>query len=140
MIAYQRCTDLAASAKLTYDNMRVYYEHFAPEWDEAKVYEQISNLENWDILNNGEVVGALRVEFDAQSCLLRDLQVRQQAQNKGLGAKAIEYADTLAEQNGATSLALRVLKISPAYRLYERVGFNTINDDQRFYYMERKVC
>nr|WP_255589807.1 GNAT family N-acetyltransferase [Marinicella sp. NBU2979] len=119
--------------------MRVYYEKFAPDWDEAMIRGQIANLENWDILDNDEVVGALRIEFDNQCCVIRDLQVLSVRQNQGLGAQAIEYAGKQAVKNSATTLALRVLKVSPACRLYHRAGFATISEDERFYYMEKHV-
>ena len=119
--------------------MKIYYDKFAPEWNEAKVSEQISNLENWDILDNNELVGAIRIELDNQICFLRDLQVCSKKQNNGIGSMAIEYVSKLASQNSATSLSLRVFKISPAYRLYKRAGFKTIKEDERFYHMEKNL-
>lgn len=139
MITYQPCRDLQASAKLTYHNMQMYYEKYAPEWDDVKVYEQISHLENLDILDGDQIVGAIRIFFDSKCCYLRDLQVCAVRQNNGIGAKAIAHVCKLAAQGGANLLALKVFKVSPASRLYVREGFATVNEDERFYYMEKRL-
>ncbi|WP_202862805.1 GNAT family N-acetyltransferase [Microbulbifer sp. A4B17] len=89
MISYQRCSDLSKSAEMTYRNMRPYYEYHSVDWDQAKILEQIADLDNWDILYEGEVIGALRLAFDGHECYLRDLQVSEEFQSKGIGTEAI---------------------------------------------------
>ena len=88
-MCYQPTADLMASALLTYTNMRGYYEHYGVDWQQLKICEQISDLENWDVLLNGDVVGAMRLAFDDEGCYIRDLQVDAAFQNMGIGAAAI---------------------------------------------------
>ena len=54
MVSYQQTKDLSASAKITYVNMRSYYENYSVDWDCSKIEEQIQDLANFDILFNDE--------------------------------------------------------------------------------------
>lgn len=139
MSSYQPCCDLSESAAITYNNMRSYYAQYSVDWEQPKILEQISDLDNWDILSDGEVIGAIRLAFNSNTCYLRDLQVCQNFQNQGIGAAALAEAIRLAKSQGATKLKLKVFKISPAYRLYTRSGFTLINEDERFYYMAHNI-
>lgn len=135
MISYQPTKDLSKSADITYENMRSYYERYSVDWNQPKIVEQIGRLENWDILLDGEVVGALRLEFDHSGCYLRDLQVSEPFQNKGIGAAALTESFRLARESGAQQIRLRVFKISSARNLYTRFGFEVVSEDDRFFNM-----
>ncbi len=139
MVSYQQTKDLSASAKITHVNMRLYYEHYSVDWDCSKIEEQIQDLANFDILLNDEVVGAIRLAFDNDGCYVRDLQVGEKYRNKGIGALALSECERLAIESGANRLKLRVFKISPAFHLYERVGFVVDNADDRFYSMSKTI-
>ncbi|WP_179025210.1 N-acetyltransferase [Shewanella sp. Scap07] len=139
MTSFQPTTDLLASAQITFDNMRSYYEHYSVDWQLPQIHTQIADLENWDIVYNGEIVGAIRLAYDSQGCYLRDLQVAQQFQNKGIGRDAIAEVKRLAIQAGANQLRLRVFKISPAVSLYQTIGFTIDTQEERFYYMSLKI-
>lgn len=116
-----------------------YYEYYGVDWQQAKIQAQITELENWDILFDGLVVGAIRLAYDLDGCYIRDLQVTQQYQNKGIGAAALIECERLAISFGAKQLRLRAFKISPAYHLYQRAGFVIDKEEDRFYYMSRKL-
>ena len=135
MISYQRCKDLTHSAGFTSDNMRTYYEYHSVDWDRDAIEAQITHLENWDILLDGETVGAIRLEYDDDGCQIRDIQVSHNHQNKGIGAIAIEECKRMAKTACASTLRLRVFKISPAYNLYIRTGFEVTSEDEKFYFM-----
>ncbi|KGK03096.1 MULTISPECIES: GNAT family N-acetyltransferase [unclassified Pseudoalteromonas] len=138
-MCYQPTADLMASAQLTYTNMRGYYEYYGVDWQQLKICEQISDLENWDVLLNGDLVGAMRLAFDDEGCYIRDLQVDAAFQNMGIGAAAISECSRLAVHRGAMQLRLRVFKISPAHKLYTRSGFSIDKEDDRFYYMSKSL-
>ncbi|MDO6775329.1 MULTISPECIES: GNAT family N-acetyltransferase [unclassified Shewanella] len=139
MISYQPTADLYASADITFKNMRSYYEHYSVNWEQSKIHEQIVDLENWDILYNASVVGAIRLAFDNDGCYIRDLQVSEKFQNNGIGAAALTECERLAIKAGVNKLRLRVLKISPAYHLYIKNGFEVDKEEDRFFYMSRKI-
>ncbi|MGR5132335.1 GNAT family N-acetyltransferase [Vibrio alfacsensis] len=140
MVSYQQTKDLSVSAKITYLNMRSYYEQYSVDWDCSKIEEQIHDLSNFDILFNGEIIGAIRLAFDNDSCYVRDLQVSEKYPNKGVGALALAECERLAIESGTNRLKLRVFKISPAFHLYEREGFVVDSSDERFYRMSRTIA
>ena len=119
--------------------MRQYYEHYLVDWKQAKILEQILNLDNWDILSGGEIVGAIRLSFDSDECYLRDLQVVEEFRNKGVGTAALVESTRLAQAAGVRKLKLRSFKISPAHHLYKRNGFTLVSEDERFYYMQQVI-
>jgi GNAT superfamily N-acetyltransferase len=139
MISFQPTKDLTKAAQITYSNMLAYYEHYLVDWEQSRILEQTLCLDNWDILYDGEVVGILRLAFDSEGCFLRDLQVSEMFQNKGVGARALLESKQLAIKSGAGTLRLRVFKISPAFHLYKRDGFTVSHEDNKFYYMEQKI-
>lgn len=112
MISYQPTTDFKASSQITYNNMQTYYENYRVNWERSKIEEQIQGLQNWDVLVNGEVAGAIRLQFDAEGCYLRDLQVSAELQGQGIGREALAKVEELALQSGADFVRLRVFKIS----------------------------
>lgn len=140
MITFRPAEDLAKAAELTLTNMRSYYAQYSVEWDKAKIRDMTQQLLNWDILMAGQVVGVMRLSFDSEGCYLRDLQVDQQFQNRGIGALALAEVEKLARASKASQLRLRVFKNSPAVQLYQRHGFSINDEDDRFYYMDRSVC
>ncbi|NVC95376.1 GNAT family N-acetyltransferase [Vibrio natriegens] len=139
-ISFRPTADFSKSAAITYDNMRSYYEHYSVDWDQRQILEHIVNLESWDILFDGEVVGAIRLEYDDGHCYLRDLQVSPLFQNKGIGAAALAETSRLAIKSRAQRVRLKVFKISPAYPLYQRSSFIVEKEDERFYYMSLLIA
>ncbi len=138
MITFRPVKDLAKAARYTLTNMRPYYEQYSVEWDEAQIEKMTQALVNLDILLAGEPVGVIRLSFDSEGAYLRDLQVDQNYQNRGIGAYALAEANRLAKVQSVQVL-LRVFKHSPAVNLYKRQGFNITREDERFYYMSRAV-
>ncbi len=140
MLTYQPTTDLAASAALTYNNMRSYYEKNGVNWDQTSVFDQIQDLQNWDILDGEQCIGAFRLAFDDGECYLRDFQVIAGHKNRGIGTQTLDTIKRMALETNCGLVKLRVLKISPAFRLYQRNGFEVSRDDERFYYMSCALC
>ena len=139
MVRFRLAEDLATAAHFTLSNMRPYYQHYSVDWDQAQIEEMTQQLANFDILFKEKPVGVIRLSFDAEECLLRDLQVEQHYQNRGIGAIALAEALRLATERCCKILKLRVFKISPAVHLYKRQGFDLTSEDERFYYMSRAV-
>ncbi|XLP07730.1 GNAT family N-acetyltransferase [Alteromonas marina] len=138
-IAFIPCTELQRAAELTFDNMRVYYAQYAPEWDVEKVLSATSKLINLDILLDEKVVGVMRLEYEDDNCVLRDLQIIPNEQNKGIGVTALQEAKRLALSANKNTLSLRVFKISPAVALYQRDGFVIKSEDDRFFNMVKDL-
>lgn len=120
--------------------MLPYYAQYAVDWDQAQIVQMTQELVNFDILFEEKLVGVVRLSFDTEECWLRDLQVDQSYQHRGIGSIAIAEAERLAKEHGSHILKLKVFKNSPAVHLYKRQGFGLTSEDDRFYYMSRAVC
>ena len=138
-ITFFQTTNLQRAAEFTFANMQEYYAKFAPDWDAEKVLEVTAELVNYDIQLDDQTVGVMRLQFEDDTCVLRDLQVIPSAQNRGIGSAAIEEAEKLALAAKVNSLTLRVFKISPAVSLYNKVGFVVSSEDDRFYNMVKPL-
>ncbi len=131
--------DINRSAKLTFTNMKPYYDLNNVDWDLNDVSNAITELTNYDIYVDDKLVGALRLSFNDNRCQLRDIQVKADLQSKGLGAKTIAKTIELAKDQDAQFIDLKVFKNSPAHRLYSRLGFITEQSDERFYHMSLAI-
>ncbi|MFB2661469.1 GNAT family N-acetyltransferase [Shewanella mangrovisoli] len=140
MVTFRLAKDLAKAAHFTLSNMKPYYEQYSVDWDEAQIEQMTQELVNFDILFEEKLVGVVRLSFDIEECWLRDLQVDQCYQNRGIGSIAIAEAERLAKEHGSHILKLKVFKNSPAVYLYKRQRFGLTSEDDRFYYMSRAVC
>ncbi|AXT38079.1 GNAT family N-acetyltransferase [Alteromonas sp. BL110] len=138
-ITFFQTTNLQRAAEFTFANMQEYYAKFAPDWNAEKVLEVTAELVNYDIQLDNQTVGVMRLQFEDNTCVLRDLQVIPSAQNKGIGSEAIKEAEKLALAAKVNSLTLRVFKISPAVSLYNKVGFVISSEDDRFYNMVKPL-
>jgi len=138
-ISFVRTADLKRAASITFDNMRIYYQQFVPEWDVSKVFEATLELENYDILFQQQVVGVMRLQFNDDFCVLRDLQIIDSAKNKGIGSASLNEAKRRAVNANLNTLTLRVFKSSPAVALYKRNGFVIRSEDERFFNMIAKI-
>tara|TARA_Y100000296_G_scaffold75248_1_gene94687 strand:+ start:1537 stop:1965 length:429 start_codon:yes stop_codon:yes gene_type:complete len=138
-ITFVPSSDLGRAANFTFENMRGYYAQFAPDWNAEKVLEVTKALVNYDIQLDNQTVGVMRLQFEDNTCVLRDLQVIPSAQNRGIGSAAIKEAEKLAVAAKVNSLTLRVFKISPAVSLYNKVGFVVSSEDDRFYNMVKSL-
>ena len=140
MVTFRPAEDLAKAAHFTLSNMRPYYQQYSVDWDEVQIETMTQQLVNFDILFKEKLVGVVRLSFDAEECWLRDLQVEQHYQNRGIGAIALAEAKRLAAERSCKILKLRVFKVSPAVHLYKRQGFDLTSEDEQFYYMSRAIC
>lgn len=140
MVTFRLTKDLAKAAHFTLSNMKPYYEQFSVDWDEAKIEKMTQELVNFDILFEEKLVGVIRLSFDIEECWLRDLQIDECYQNRGIGSIALVEAERLAKEHCCHLLQLRVFKNSPAVHLYKRQGFGFTSEDERFYYMSRAVA
>jgi ribosomal protein S18 acetylase RimI-like enzyme len=79
------------------------------------------------VVYEGRDVGVLHVEQHATEIFLADIAIEPEAQNRGLGTAMI--GDVLAAGQALDlPVTLRVLKVNPARRLYERLGFEVASE------------
>jgi GNAT superfamily N-acetyltransferase len=100
---------------------------FRRQWDVTQV--RIITLDGTDI-------GWLQSTTRDGAFFLGQLFVEASAQRRGIGTAVMNRLigeATRAQQ----AMTLDVVKINPAKRLYERLGFRTIHEDERKFYMRR---
>jgi ribosomal protein S18 acetylase RimI-like enzyme len=77
----------------------------------------------------GVAVGRLLVDRQTACWRIVDIAVRAAHRGRGLGTLALRESQRQAAAAGAT-LALQVMRFNPAFRLYERLGFHTVMENE----------
>jgi ribosomal protein S18 acetylase RimI-like enzyme len=87
------------------------------------------------ILRDDAPIGRLYVHFGAQEIRLMDIALLPEHRGAGLGSSILENLLREAAQLGKP-VTLHVERFNPALRLYQRLGFRVIEDQQINLYME----
>ncbi|UZR96159.1 GNAT family N-acetyltransferase [Chondrinema litorale] len=87
------------------------------------------------IFYNGEQIGLLKLLESEGYKEIVQIQIEPAWQGKGLGTRVIETVIREANQTNVF-LKLSVLKENKAKRLYEKLGFTTVSEDEHSFYME----
>jgi ribosomal protein S18 acetylase RimI-like enzyme len=119
-----------------------------PAQQEAFLRMQFTAQQQWYIMSyaqaehqiieqDGVPIGRLMVSRAQPVAVLVDIALLPEHRGKGIGGGLVR---ALIEQCNQARLPLRlqVLKTNPALRLYERLGFNRIGEDQIYIQMERQ--
>jgi ribosomal protein S18 acetylase RimI-like enzyme len=89
------------------------------------------------IILDGAVIGWLQSAARDGALFLAQLFVEGAFQRQGIGTAVMHRLIAEATQAGQP-MALEVVKINPAKRLYDRLGFRTTGEDDRKYHMRRE--
>jgi len=100
---------------------------FKEQWDPAQV--RIVSLDGFDI-------GWLQTDTQDGDFFIAQLFVDRPSQRKGIGTEVMKRLIEEAERR-EQSVRLEVVKINPARRLYERLGFRITHEDERKLHMKR---
>jgi GNAT superfamily N-acetyltransferase len=98
-------------------------------WDPQRHAASWAQFESLVISADGSPAGVLRLLQVEGALEIRDLQVLAPLTGQGIGAWAIEQAKRLATCRGLSELRLRVYVENPAQRLYARLGFRCVAND-----------
>ena len=101
------------------------WESFERQWHEAEVRI---------ITMSGEDIGWLQTTTTDSSLFLGQLYLSGHMQRQGIGARVLQMLIEEARRAGKP-VTLGVVKINPAHRLYERLGFKRTHEDQHKVYM-----
>ena len=86
----------------------------------------------------GQAIGLLSIREEGNSLWIGQIYILPIHQNRGYGTRLIQNVITTADQGGKT-VKLQVLKINPARKLYERLGFITTGTNGPHHVMERSA-
>jgi ribosomal protein S18 acetylase RimI-like enzyme len=123
---------------------RLYFEtmHWAIErpfgWDQA---HQEASFAGWFkpdevsiIVADGLDVGWIQQRLDGDAIFLGSIYIVPEMQGKGIGTRIIQTLLGRARQQ-SQAVTLAVMKINPAFALYERLGFLITHEDEHKLYM-----
>lgn len=107
-------------------------------WDEefqAQRFRKEFNIQDGKIIvADGEDAGFLCVKEKETETVLVSIRLMPDHQNKGIGTWIIK--DLLAKSEGCVTLW--VLKVNPARKLYERLGFTIEEETETHFFMKRE--
>jgi len=122
----------------TYATVMRPYVEWAWGWDEAfqrAGFWKALRIDDFKlILVNGQRAGGICVRREAAERTLQMLILAPGFQRHGIGS-SLAAAELELARNSGERLKLWVIKNNPAKRLYERLGFVTVDEDEARYFM-----
>ena len=121
-------------------SMRSYVEATWGSWDEPWQYQRFREsfvpVAHQIIEESGRPVGCLSVEEHRDHAVLARLFLLPEAQGYGIGTRLTQTVCESAHRRGLP-VVLSVLKVnSAARRLYERLGFTVVSENETHFRME----
>lgn len=132
-----------ADRELTFEIKKKAFGEYIEEiwgWEESvqrALHNKDFEPERYQIVQlDGQDIGLLGVRSEGDSLWISQIYILPIHQNKGYGTRIIQRVIADAEGEGK-SIKLQVLKINPARKLYERLGFVVTGTDGPHHVMER---
>ncbi|MEY3775217.1 MAG: hypothetical protein RLZZ129_1997 [Verrucomicrobiota bacterium] len=120
------------------ETMRTYVELTWGKWDDDWQAERFRQNFRPDhvqvIVLDGQDAGLLHVVRSPEEIRLVNIQISPEFQNRGLGTEVM-HALLAEARRDRLPLRLQVLKVNPARRLYERIGFAVAAETETHYQM-----
>ena len=114
------------------------YVEWAWGWDEAfqrNGFWQYHPLEKFQVITTvGKTAGGLYTEEQTGIHFIRLIFLLPDFQNLGIGSELLRQEALRAAETGK-QLHLKVIKINPAKKLYERLGFEVFAEDEHTFHM-----
>src|SRR5262249_13638834 len=88
------------------------------------------------IQNRSDPIGYLSVQNRADEIFLAAIEIAPAFQNRGIGTQLIVQLFSASDRT-RVPVRLFCLKVNPARRLYERLGFQRVEETDTHYIMER---
>lgn len=86
-----------------------------------------------------EKVGFLEFQEKKDAWHLWDMQISLSMQGRGLGTKLLRFMEDEIRSKGGNRILLNVYKSNPAVKLYERSGYNIIEENGDRYAMSKDL-
>ncbi|EZP66468.1 GNAT family N-acetyltransferase [Pseudomonas sp. RIT357] len=122
---------------LTQQAMARYYVQYGLLWSNDGFDTAWAGRENWLICRDDTVLGFISLSRDSRALYIRELHLLEDCRGIGAGSWVLAQMTLKAQVLGL--LRLTVFKTNPAKKLYLRMGFNIVGEEDYFLRMER-VC
>ncbi|ABC33146.1 Histone acetyltransferase HPA2/related acetyltransferase [Hahella chejuensis KCTC 2396] len=138
-VYFRESDDQSFAERVIRESMAEYFNKYEVEWTPERVSKYWGDHENYDIFYREEKVGVLRLAFDEEACIVRDMHVLPAYRNLGVGSQAIQRAFTAAWVRELPSVRLKTFVCNPSKNLYRRHGFALVDRKDNLILMEKKV-
>jgi ribosomal protein S18 acetylase RimI-like enzyme len=105
------------------------------EWQRAYFEMRFDPAENQIVVLDDQGIGVIGVEKREDEVVLSSLYILPEYQGRGIGTRLIKDVLAQAFRDGLP-VGLRVLRVNPARRLYERLGFVVVEETDTNYNMK----
>lgn len=112
-----------AATRVIKANMLSYYVDLGLQWNDEKKLEAYRRCRLWNIRADSNIGFAMTLE-DRDEFYLAEIHIQEAHRNKGYGAQALAMVRDIAARMGHREIRIRVIKTSPALKLYERTGYS----------------
>jgi ribosomal protein S18 acetylase RimI-like enzyme len=123
-------------------SMRDYITQARGEWneqrEESQFRHQLDLTTTQVIRTNNLAVGFIMAPMKDGARWIHTICIAPEHQNRGIGTEVIRLVIAESEKQ-EMELYLNVLKVNPAWKLYERLGFGVIEATQHHFKMHFKV-
>ncbi|NBA94922.1 ribosomal protein S18-alanine N-acetyltransferase [Pseudomonas sp. R5(2019)] len=114
--------------------LKIEYAAFSHPWTRGIFLDALKSYEIWLMFEGEQQVGHGVVNVIIDEAHLLNITVKPESQGRGLGLKLLEQLMRRAYEMDARECFLEVRASNgPAYRLYERYGFNEIGRRRDYY-------
>jgi ribosomal protein S18 acetylase RimI-like enzyme len=136
-----QAADLAFCRRVTHETTRWIVEQLFG-WDEDQQVEKFARQWNVDevciITVAAKDAGWLQTAPVEDAVFLKQIYLDRPFQRQGIGTRVMHIVIEEARRQ-SKAVTLGVVKINPARRLYERLGFRTTGEDEYKFYMRREA-
>jgi Acetyltransferases len=91
------------------------------------------------IVYDNSDIGAVSVSKKDSYIFINIIEILPKYQNKGIGTSIINQIITDSKNEDFSRVLLQVFKKNPAKKLYDKLGFSTIDETKTHYVMELKI-
>lgn len=132
---------------LARENMQPYLTRRGQEFDDTRWRNVAPRASFYLIMNSqgasSSTLGFLSVRIEPESPAalhVGDIQLEARHRNRGAGWKTLTLVETMARSAGLSAVTLNVFHDNPAFRLYERFGFECIDHSSDKYKMRKALA
>ncbi|AGI26024.1 ribosomal protein S18-alanine N-acetyltransferase [Pseudomonas sp. MT3] len=114
--------------------LKIEYAAFSHPWTRGIFADGLKSYECWVMFEGTQQVGHGVIQLILDEAHLLNITVKPESQGRGLGLRLLEHLMKRAHELNAVECFLEVRESNqPAYRLYERYGFNEIGRRRGYY-------
>lgn len=132
-------SDFTFILNLLKENMLKSFEKHWGEWNESS-FEKTHRKENIRIIEYNKVnVGYIDFKFKTDCGYINDIQLQEKFRGKGLGTSIMKMLEQETLNKKLNRICLKVFKDNKAVKLYERLGYKPIFEDDTSMIMEKDL-